>query len=167
MKNLKVLFSSVFLMVSIFCYSQNDEKAIQAQVSQMVSDWNTHEFKNMDSYMTDDVEWVNIVGMWWKGRNEVKAAHQGNFDAFFKGVPFTQKSLKTRFLTKDVAVATLISGVGEFFPPDGVDHGNNRMPASDDILTLVFVKKNGKWLISSGQNTVVDARAAGNNPAKK
>lgn len=167
MKNFKVIFSFILLMTSVLGFSQTDEKAIQAQVSQMVSDWNTHEFKNMDSYMTDDVEWVNIVGMWWKGRAEVKAAHQGNFGAFFKGVPFKQKSLKTRFLTKDVAIATLISSVGEFFPPDGIDHGNNKMPASDDILTLVFVKQNGKWLIASGQNTVVDARAANNNPAKK
>ncbi|WP_051878842.1 SgcJ/EcaC family oxidoreductase [Chryseobacterium sp. FH1] len=167
MKNFKVIFSFILLMTGVLGFSQNDEKVIQAQVTQMVSDWNTHEFKNMDSYMTDDVEWVNIVGMWWKGRAEVKAAHQGNFGAFFKGVPFKQKSLKTRFLTKDVAVATLISSVGEFFPPDGIDHGNNKMPASDDILTLVFVKQNGKWLIASGQNTVVDTRAANNNPAKK
>lgn len=167
MKNFQVIFSFILLMASVFGFSQTDEKQIQSQVAQMVSDWNTQEFQNMDSYMTDDVEWVNIVGMWWKGRAEVKAAHQGNFGAFFKGVPFTQKSLKTRFLTKDVAVATLISSVDEFFPPDGIDHGNNKMPASDDILTLVFVKKNGKWLIASGQNTVVDARAANNNLAKK
>lgn len=167
MKNFKVLFSFLFLITSVFCFSQTDEKAIQAQVSQMVSDWNTHEFKNMDSYTTEDVEWVNIVGMWWKGQAEVKSAHQGIFDRMFKGVPFTQKSLKTRFLRKDVAVATLISSVGEFFPPDGIDHGNNKMPAGNDILTLVFVNKNGKWLLASGQNTVVDARAANNNPAKK
>lgn len=167
MKNLKNLFSVLFLVTGFLCFSQSDEKEIQTQVSKMVSDWNTHEFKNMDSYMTEDVEWVNIVGMHWKGRNEVKAAHQGNFSAFFKGVPFTQKNLQIRFITKDVAVAILVSSVGEFFPPDGIDHGNNRMPASDDILTLVLVKKNGKWLISSGQNTVVDARAANNNPAKK
>ena len=167
MKNFQVIFSFILLMTSVFGFSQTDEKQIQSQVAQMVSDWNTHEFKNMDSYMTEDVEWVNIVGMWWKGRAEVKAAHQGNFGAFFKGVPFKQKSLQTRFLTKDVAVATLISNVVEFFPPDGIDHGNNKMPASDDILTLVFVKKNEKWLIASGQNTVVDARAANNNPSKK
>lgn len=154
-------------MTGVLGFSQTDEKAIQAQVTQMVSDWNTHEFKNMDSYTTEDVEWVNIVGMWWKGRAEVKSAHQGIFDRMFKGVPFTQKSLKTRFLTKDVAVATLISSVGEFFPPDGIDHGNNKMPASDDILTLVFVKKNEKWLLASGQNTVVDAKAANDDPSKK
>ena len=167
MKNFKKLFTCLFLVLNGFCFSQTDEKAVQSQVSQMVSDWNTHEFKNMDSYTTEDVEWVNIVGMWWKGRAEVKSAHQGIFDAMFKGVPFTQKSLKMRFLTKDVAIATLISSVGAFFPPDGIDHGNNKMPATDDILTLIFVKKNGKWLLTSGQNTVVDARAANNNPSKK
>lgn len=167
MKNLTNLISVLFLMTGFLCFSQTEDKAIQMQVSKMVSDWNSHEFKNMDSYMTEDVEWVNIVGMHWKGRNEVKAAHQGNFSAFFKGVPFTQKDLQVRFLSKDVAVAVLICSVGEFFPPDGIDHGNNRMPASDDILTLVFLNKNGKWLITSGQNTVVDARAAKNNPASK
>lgn len=167
MKTFKLLSVTLFLMMSFFSNAQTDEKQIQNQVNQMVSDWNTHDFKNMDSYMTEDVEWINIVGMWWKGREEVKAAHQGNFSAFFKNVPFTQKSLKTRFITKDVAVSTLVSSVGEFFPPDGIDHGNNKMPASDDILTLVFIKKNGKWLLTSGQNTVIDARAANNNPAKK
>lgn len=117
MKNLKNLFSVLFLVTGFLCFSQNDKKEIQTQVSKMVSDWNTHEFKNMDSYMAEDVEWVNIVGMHWKGRNEVKAAHQGNFSAFFKGVPFTQKNLQIRFITKDVAVAILVSSVGEFFPP--------------------------------------------------
>lgn len=167
MKKLKVLYCCLFVLASIFSYSQTDEKAIQSQITQMVSDWNTHDFKNMESYMTEDVEWINIVGMWWKGRKEVMAAHRGNFEAFFKGVPFTKKSFKTRFLAKDVAIATLICSVGEFFPPDGVNHGNNRMPASDDILTLVLIRKDGKWMITSGQNTVVDVRAANNNPAKK
>lgn len=167
MKNFKLFSTCLLFLMSILVYSQNDEKQIESQVKQMVSDWNTHDFKNMDSYMTEDVEWINIVGMWWKGRAEVKAAHQGNFSAFFKNVPFVQKSVTTRFISKDVAVSTLICSVGEFFPPHGIDHGSNRMPPSDDILTLVFLKKNGKWLITSGQNTVVDARAANNNPAKK
>lgn len=167
MKTIKLLSIILFLMISLLSKAQTDEKQIQNQVSQMISDWNTHNFKNMNSYSTEDVEWINIVGMWWKGRAEVESAHQGIFDVMFKGVPFTQKSLKTRFITKDVAISTLVSSVGEFFPPDGVDRGNNKMPASDDILTLVFIKKNGKWLLTSGQNTVVDARAANNNPAMK
>lgn len=159
MKFLKTMFISLFLMLTQITFAQDNETAIEKQVTQLVSDWNTHDFKNMDTYTTEDVEWINIVGMWWKGRTEVKMAHQGMFDRIFKGVPFTKKSTKIRFLTPDVAIVNLIVHVGEFFPPDGVNHGDNKRPEADDLLTLVYIKKNGKWLLSVGQNTVIDPRA--------
>ena len=130
----------------------------------MVSDWNTHAFKNMDLYTTEDVEWVNIVGMWWKGRKDVIRAHQSTFDKFFKGVPFTKKSLNIRFLTGDVAIANLTCHVGSLFPPNGIDRVTNRTPETDNLLTLVYVKKNGVWLLSAGQNTIIDEKAAKSNP---
>jgi uncharacterized protein (TIGR02246 family) len=160
MTNFKTILISFLLLTGQISFAQNDVEAIEKNVNQLVSDWNSHDFKNMDTYTTEDVEWINIVGMWWKGRTEVKMAHQGMFDRIFKGVPFTKKNIKIRFLTQDVAVANLIVHVGEFFPPDGINHGTNKMPEADDLLTLVFVKKNGQWLLSAGQNTVIDARAS-------
>jgi uncharacterized protein (TIGR02246 family) len=160
MTNLKTILISFLLLTGQISFAQKDLEVIEKNVNQLVSDWNTHDFKNMDTYTTEDVEWVNIVGMWWKGRTEVKMAHQGMFDRIFKGVPFTKKSTKIRFLTPEVAVVNLIVHVGEFFPPDGLNHGTNKMPEADDLLTLVFVKKNGQWLLSAGQNTVIDARAS-------
>jgi len=121
--------------------NQNDERLIDRQVSRMVSDWNTHDFKNMDSYAIEDVDWVNIVGMWWKGRTDVKKAHQITFDHFFNRVPFTRKSLIIKFVTNDVAIAHLVCHVGSLFPPDGIDRVTNRTPETDDLLTLVYVKK--------------------------
>ena len=64
-----------------------------------------------------------------------------------------------RFVTNDVAVCTLHIHVGAFFPPDGIDRGTNKRPEADDLLTLVFLKKNGVWLLTAGQNTVIDANA--------
>ena len=159
MTNLKTTFIALLLTTAQITSAQNDKKEIEKQIIQLVSDLNTHNFNNMDSYTTEDVQWVNIVGMWWKGRTEVKLAHQQIFDVIFKGVPITKKSTEIRFIAKDVAIANIICHVGEFFPPDGIDNGNNRNPASDNILTLVYVKKNSKWLLSAGQNTVIDARA--------
>lgn len=37
----------------------------------------------MDHYVAQNVEWINLVGMWWKGRDDVKKAHQITFDHFF------------------------------------------------------------------------------------
>ncbi|RWY55925.1 SgcJ/EcaC family oxidoreductase [Mucilaginibacter gilvus] len=164
MPNLKLTLTALLLMSSLFCYAQSDEKSIETQVTRMISDWNTHEFKNMDLYTTEDVEWVNIVGMWWKGRKDVKMAHQSTFDVFFNGVPFSQKSLNIRFLTGDVAIANLVCHVGSLFPPDGIDRGNNRTPETDNLLMLVYKKKSGIWLLSAGQNTIIDPEAAKHNP---
>jgi len=173
MSNLRLSLSVLFIFSSLICCAQNDEKSVESQsdeklidsqVNRMVSDWNTHEFKNMDLYATEDVDWVNIVGMWWKGKTDVKKAHQITFDHFFKGVPFTRKSLNIRFLTSDVAIAHLICHVGSLFPPDGIDRITNRTPETDDLLTLVYVKKNGTWLLSAGQNTTMDPKAAKSNP---
>ena len=150
MSTTKLALGFIFIFSNLFCYAQsdkkfiktkNDEKIIDSQVNRMVSDWNTREFKNMDSYATEDVEWTNIVGMWWRGRNDVKNAHQMTFDHFFKGVPFTRKNLDIRFVTKDVAIVHLLCHVGSLFPPDGIDRGNNRTPETDNLLMLIYVKK--------------------------
>lgn len=166
MLNRKLTLSSFLILFSLFSFAQSDKKLnesdknlIDSQVNRMVSDWNTHEFKNMDLYATEDVDWVNIVGMWWKGRTEVKNAHQAGFDYFFKRVPFTRKSLDIRFLTRDVAIAHLVCHVGSLFPPDGIDRVTNRTPETDNLLTLIYLKKNSTWLLSSGQNTLIDPRA--------
>jgi uncharacterized protein (TIGR02246 family) len=165
MSNNKLILSLLFVLSSVVCVAQSDDKkSIERQVNRMVSDWNTHEFKNMAYYTTEDVEWINIVGMWWKGRTNVEKAHQSTFDLFFKGVPFTQKSLTIRLLTGDVAIANLVCHVGSLFPPDGVDRGNNKTPETDNLLTLVYVKRNGTWLLSAGQNTIIDPKAAPHNP---
>lgn len=173
MTKLRTTFFIALILESLFCCAQNaeksfgdpsDERLIGGQVDRMVSDWNTREFKNMDLYATSDVEWVNIVGMWWKGRDTVKKAHQVTFDHFFKGVPFTKTGLKIRFLTDDVAIAHLNCHVGSLFPPDGIDRVTNRTPETDNLLTLIYVRKNGTWLLSAGQNTVVDQKAAKSNP---
>ena len=164
----KYLAAFTFVIFSFCCYAQSvqkiaaqqtDEKSIDTQVNRMVSDWNTNKFNNMDNYATDDVDWVNIVGMWWKGRAEVKNSHQTGFAYFFKGVPFTRKSLAIRFITSDVALAHLVCHVGSLFPPDGIDRITNRTPETDNLLTLVYVKRKGTWLLSAGQNTYIDPKA--------
>jgi len=169
----KITLSVLLLFSCFLCGAQSvqssleeDKKSIDMQVNRMVSDWNTHAFNNMDQYATEDVDWVNIVGMWWKGRPEVKKSHQTGFDYFFKGVPFTRTSLDIRFLTPEVALAHLVCHVGSLFPPDGIDRGTNRTPETDNLLMLVYVKKKGSWLLSAGQNTLIDPRAT-KLPAKE
>ena len=144
-----------------------DEAAIRHVVGQMTTNYADHNFSDMATYTTPDVSWVNIVGMWWRGRPAVQGAHQQIFDSIFKAVSFAPGSLTVRAITPEVAVVNLYCQVGAFYPPDGVNRGTNKMGASQDLLTLVMVKKQGNWLLTAGQNTVVDAQAAANDPQAK
>jgi uncharacterized protein (TIGR02246 family) len=143
-----------------------DTAAIRNVVQQMTANYANHHFADLAAYTTPDVSWVNIVGMWWRGRPQVQMAHQQLFDRIFRGVPFHQGPVYIRAIAADVAVVNVTYEVGAFYPPDGVDHGTNKMGDGQDLLTLVMVKKQGKWLLTAGQNTVVDARAAANDPAR-
>jgi uncharacterized protein (TIGR02246 family) len=144
-----------------------DETAICQLVQRIATNWTNHHFADMDTYTTPDVSWVNIVGMWWRGRPAVQQAHQQIFDTIFKNVPFTLGDVTVRFITPEVAVVNVLEHVGAFYPPDGVNHGTNKAGDTDDLMTLVMVKQQGHWLLTAGQNTVVDAHAAPNNPMKK
>ena len=142
-----------------------DEAAIRQTLGRITANWQNHQFADMASYTTPDVSWVNIVGMWWQGRPQVQQAHQQIFDTLFKGVAFTPGAATVRTIAPGVAVVTMYCHVGAFYPPDGVNRGSNREGDSDNLLTLVLVQRQGHWLLTAGQNTVVRTSAQPNNPA--
>ena len=78
-----------------------DEAAIRQTVARMTTNFQNHQFANMAAYTTPDVSWVNIVGMWWRGRPQVQMAHQQIFDRMFVGVPFKQGEVTVRAITPD------------------------------------------------------------------
>jgi uncharacterized protein (TIGR02246 family) len=170
---MKTLFLSLALLLganrAFAQFPAADEAAIRKVVQQMTANYTDHKFSDMANYTTPDVSWVNIVGMWWRGRPDVQLAHQRIFDSIFRGVSFKPGEVTVRAITPDVAVVNLYCAVGAYYPPDGVNRGTNKTGDDQDLLTLVMVKKQGKWLLTAGQNTVVSASAAAHDPvaAKK
>ncbi|HEX8426739.1 SgcJ/EcaC family oxidoreductase [Hymenobacter sp.] len=165
-----------FLLAPLFATStlaHAQIKADEAQIKSIVNEFmiydastKTFDFSKLLARSTEDASWVNIVGMYWGGRETMGRALNGMFNQrnMFKDVKFERKSTTIRFVTPDVAIAKVVSHVGEFYPPDGVNRGTNVVPASDEMGTMVFVKKGGKWFFTAGQNTIIDARAAADNP---
>ena len=139
-----------------------DETAIHAVLDRQIESWNHHDMKAYVADMTPDVEWVNIVGMWWRGRDEVYRAHEKYHETIFKTRSLSPwKEVSIRPITPDVAVATAI-GDGEGF----TGNGGRVFPPSTSILTYVLVHRDGRWLITSAHNTTLDPPAAPNNPIK-
>ena len=59
------------------------EAPIRAQVERFVSAWNEHDMRALSRLFADDADFVNVVGIWWKSRREIEAAHAATHQTLF------------------------------------------------------------------------------------
>ena len=137
------------------------KNAIEAQIDAFINSWNKHDFSDMKNYIAEDCDFVNIVGMHWKGREDIQYAHQAYHEQFFKNTLMEKRSVTIRFLKPDVAITHLLWHIGAFTPPDGSKRGDN-----DDLASLVFVKRKGIWVITAMENVEVSTQAQAFDPVK-
>jgi uncharacterized protein (TIGR02246 family) len=135
---------------------------IHAALDGMQAAWNHHDMRAFVSYMTDDVEWVNVVGMWWRGKAQVYKAHERLHETMFKGRSVEDATDTTmRKVAPDVVVVTSI------VPADGFTDSTGRViPANRNVLTETFVHREGRWLVAEGHNTIIDEQAILHDPGK-
>jgi uncharacterized protein (TIGR02246 family) len=144
-------------------FAQNaQDAAIRAAVRTFETGWNNHDMSAMFQEFTPDAEFVNIVGMYWRGLPEVKRAHQVMHDAWFRNVPNHIEDLQVRVVAADAAIAVVRWKKGGFTSPDGIVH-----PESRDLMSMFLVKRDGRWLIAGAHNTPIDEMAAKFDPAAR
>lgn len=144
-----------------------DEAAINKQVDAIIYSWNNHNYDDLKNYATEDTDWVNVVGMWWKGRKESQYAHQFYHNSFFKGSTCEKESVAIRFVTQDVAIAHVVWHFYGGAPlPDGTPPKTRDDPYVD-LATLVFVRQNRNWLMTAGHNVHTDKGAQPFDPVKQ
>ena len=64
-------------------------------------------------------------------------------------------------ISPDAAIVHLYWYLGAFDAPDGTKRGND-----ENLATMIFVKKEGKWLITGTQIADIDERAQAFDPVK-
>ena len=139
-----------------------DASAIGAVMERQRAAWNRHD---MDAYVaetTPDVEWVNVVGMHWVGRETVKRAHAGLHRTMFAHSRLLPpRAVEMRQLAPGVVLTVTTGGIeGVGRTPDG-----GAYPDDGAIMTEVFVKAPEGWRIAHAHNTNIVARAAAHDPA--
>ncbi|MEY2902517.1 MAG: hypothetical protein RLY89_1623 [Bacteroidota bacterium] len=162
MKKILILSALLFPLIGFAQKTVTDSISIEQKVDEIIASWNNHDYSDMANYATEDCDWVNIKGMWWKGRKEVEYAHQVYHQTIFKTSVLKKNSTHIRFITKDVAIVHLSWRTSAFTTPSG-----NQVPEGDDLATLVFVKKSGKWLLTAAENVDVVEASQKNNPVLK
>jgi hypothetical protein len=55
-----------------------DQEEIRAMVMRGQETWNRHDMKAWAERLTDEADWINIVGMHWRGKAAVLGNHAGS-----------------------------------------------------------------------------------------
>ena len=159
----KALLTCLLALPVLLAVAQpsQDREEVARVATAFFRSWNNHDFSDIASYTTADVNFVMGMGTHWKSRQEVLQGQVRNHQVLFRATAFTPEpaSLNTRFITDDVAIVNLEARIGAFFPPDGVDRGSNRQGENRVRFTLVAVRQGGKWLLTAMQATPVDEKA--------
>jgi len=139
--------------------TKDDNQAIRKTLMGYETAWNTHDMKAFGSLITEDAEWINIVGMHWRGRDAVVKAHAIFHEIMFKNHQLKTDDIKVRSLGGRHAIAVVTTTNDAFTTPDG-----HVMERAQNRLTYVLSNGPDGWKIAHGHNVRVDAAAANNDP---
>jgi uncharacterized protein (TIGR02246 family) len=123
-----------------------------AEVTQVVHAfaecWNRHDMNAFAELFAPDAEFVNVVGLWWKGRDEIKKAHEFTHATMFKNSRLTITDVSVRFPVASIAIARSRWVLEGHVSPEGAP-----LPPRTGILLSVLARSSGVWSIIDAQNT--------------
>jgi|SRR5580698_5587775 uncharacterized protein (TIGR02246 family) len=126
-----------------------DAQAIQALELRQEAAWNSHDAHAYSQLFTIDADTVNVLGWWWKSRDELDKKLEMGFKLVFAHSKLTIEEVAVRFLSADVAIAHVRWSMTGAASPDG--SGGN-IPQKG-IQTQTLYKTAGGWLIAAFHNT--------------
>lgn len=142
---------------------RDDETAIRAIMARHAAAWNAHDMDALVADVAPEVVWINVVGMRWEGREQVRRAHEALHRApMFAHSRVHEVSVDLRPVAPDLVIGisrTAMEGAGP--TPDGRPY-----PAGGSIMTLLYRRDRGIWRIAHAHNTNVDATAAPYDPSR-
>jgi uncharacterized protein (TIGR02246 family) len=110
--------------------------------------WNRHDMAAFSALFAPDAEFVNVVGMWWRGRAEIQAAHEFTHASMFKDSRLSILETQVRLPAEGVALARSRWRLEGHVGSDG-----SALPPRNGLLFTVLQYKAGTWLIIDTQNT--------------
>jgi uncharacterized protein (TIGR02246 family) len=110
--------------------------------------WNRHDMDDFAALFADDANFVNVVGVWWKNRAEIEAAHRATHETMFRdsrlgGVVSSVIELAPGLVS--VHYKWTLTGASA---PDGSPAG-----VREGILLLIAKEEPSGWRIKVAQNT--------------
>jgi uncharacterized protein (TIGR02246 family) len=135
--------------------TREDEIAIRQAVDTMTEAFNTRNDQLTASVITPDADFVTITGKWSKGPAQYFEARRARFATVLKNASLRVIDIRIRFVRPDVALAHVT-----YETRGMLDDAGKEMPPQRELNLRVFVKENGKWLMTAFHNTTVSVSTA-------
>jgi uncharacterized protein (TIGR02246 family) len=129
-------------------YANDDEGAVRNVLAEYEVSWNGHDAAALGRLFSEDCDYVNIDGVHWKGVQEIVQRHTELFRKRLNTAVRKLTGVEVRFSTPDVALVDATWDVTGSSRPTG-----KAVPVLKEITTMAMGKTNGKWQITSFQNT--------------
>ncbi|OHV65015.1 DUF4440 domain-containing protein [Mesorhizobium sp. LCM 4577] len=110
--------------------------------------WNRHDMDDFAALFSEDANFVNVVGMWWKNRTEIEAAHRATHATMFRDSRLEGVAASVVELSPGLASVHYRWTLTGASAPDGSPAGTR-----EGILLLVVRKEQLGWRIKVAQNT--------------
>lgn len=134
-------------------FSADDESAVRSLVNEFANTWNRHDMKAMHELDTEDVEWISVVGHYWRGKETVYKGHTAIHKGMFAKQSMSVESATVRSIAPTVAVAVATMHFGA-----STDLRYSWVVAAKTRGSFTMVKRDGIWKIVHFQNTLIDPK---------
>ena len=124
-----------------------DEEAIRRIEQTWDAAWNRHDAKALAALLSEDIDFVNVTGAWFKGRSEFEKRMLETHQGAFKNSKRTTLDTSVKFLTPEIAV---VHARWEMSGLDNAD-GTLRQPWRG-IITRVVRKMDDNWVVVAAHN---------------
>jgi len=154
LKSISLTFVFFTFLTCAFCqtsstYSKSDQTKLQDLSIKWEHFWNVHDMDSMGTMLNANVDFVNVAGIWLKGKTETIRDHkEKHLGVVFKNSVWTTDTVAIKYIKPDIAVIHLGWGLSGDNDPDGTP----RKPRHG-IFTWVVIKENGVWTLMTVQNT--------------
>lgn len=114
-----------------------------------VEAWMERDADYLASLFSENAEFVNVVGLWWHNREDIRKAHAFGFDKIFSESNLRLMETSVKYLNDDIAVVHARMRLKDQTPSKA-----NQIPSiRQNIFSFVVKKLKDKWICESAHNT--------------
>ena len=123
-------------------------RSVREVVEAFSETWNRHDMEAFAELFAEDAEFVNVVGLWWKGREAIRDAHAFTHASIFRNSHLVFDDIEVRNPAPTIAIARTRWTLSGHVDPDG-----SPLPERTGLLVNVLALHDGHWRIIDSQNT--------------